>query len=33
VGHARVLDPEGAGDSAAQVAREALKQYAALGLS
>jgi proteasome accessory factor C len=32
-GHARVLDPEGAGDSAAQVAREALEQYAALGLS
>lgn len=32
-GHARVLSPDGAGDSAAQVAREALEQYAALGLS
>lgn len=32
-GHARVLGPEGAGDSAAQVAREAIEQYAALGLA
>ncbi|HEU5484902.1 MAG TPA: WYL domain-containing protein, partial [Microlunatus sp.] len=32
-GHARVLAPDGAGDSAAQVAREALQQYAALGLA
>ena len=32
-GHARVLSPSGAGDSAAQVAREAIEQYAALGLS
>jgi proteasome accessory factor C len=31
-GHARVLAPEGAGDSAAELAREALDQYAALGL-
>ena len=31
-GHARVLAPEGAGDSAAALAREALDQYAALGL-
>jgi proteasome accessory factor C len=32
-GHARVLSPVGAGDSATQVAREALDQYAALGLA
>ena len=31
-GHARVLAPEGAGDSAAALAREALDQYAALDL-
>ncbi len=32
-GHARVLSPPGAGDSAVEVAREALDQYAALGLA
>ena len=32
-GHARVLSPSGAGDSAVEVAREALDQYAALGLA
>ncbi|MDN5769910.1 MAG: WYL domain-containing protein [Microlunatus sp.] len=32
-GHARVLSPQGAGDSAAALAREALDQYAALGLA
>jgi proteasome accessory factor C len=32
-GHARVLSPPGAGDSAGEVAREALEQYAALGLA
>ena len=32
-GHARVLSRPGAGDSAVEVAREALDQYAALGLA
>ena len=31
-GHARVRAPAGAGDSAVEAAREALDQYAALGL-